>query len=650
MNVLFATAVRYAFALLLASPFGAGPGGIQETVRWDFELVPETARPGESVSVRLTAEIEPDWYVYAHTLTAKGPIATRFKFDLPDGVTAIGAIEAPEPEVKYDEGFEVNVQIYHDKVTFEQRLLLNADLQTTAVSIAGSVRFQTCSGTKCLPPKTVPFNLTLAIEEGAVRDAYKPPEGAAKAAPTPPDSTTGPASSEADTGTGSSKLEQARQSGLFVFLLFAIAQGFVALLTPCVYPMIPITISFFLRQGEQEGRKPFLLASTYAGSIIVTFALVGMLLAALIGPAGTRRFAASVFANAFLGILFIAFALNLFGMFEIRVPTKLQNYLSGKGRGGGYTGTVFMGLAFTLASLTCTAPFIGALLGYSATGDWFWPLAGMLGFAFAFALPFFFLALFPQYLASMPKSGGWLNSVKVVMGFLVLAVALKFISNVDAVRQWGVFSHSVVLAAWVTISIFAGLYLLGKIRLPHDSPVDGIGVPRMILSMVFLTFGLYLSTGLFGGRLSGAIDTFLPAPEEGYVAAAGMGQSMPHQAWIDNFDEALARAKAEQKPIFVDFSGVTCTNCKKMERTIFPVAEVQNAFQNFVLARLMTDTGPYARENEKLQIERFNTVALPLYAVISPDDKILARFEGLTKDPVEFAAFLEKGLAAYAAQ
>jgi thiol:disulfide interchange protein DsbD len=623
-----------ALALLLASKVAAQ----QETVSWDFSLDPTTARRGEVVTMHLSATPKTPWYIYSHTLKATGPTPTQFKFDLPPGVQTLGTIEAPEPNRKFDQGFQAEVEYYHNPVVFLQKVLVGDSATTGQLQIKGKVRFQSCTETSCMPPKDVPFDLPLTVESGPSREEFRAPAMA----------------QESRNSVTTQGIGEAVQSGFLAFLLLAILQGFLALTTPCVYPMIPITVSFFLKQGEREGRRPVLLATTYAASIIATFTSVGLLLALVYGPAGTSRLGASPIANLVLGILFIAFALSLFGLFEIQVPASLQNYFASKGRSGGYGGTIFMGIAFTLASLACTAPFIGALLGLAAGGQWLWPLVGMLGFSFAFALPFFVLALFPQFLARMPRSGGWLNSVKVVMGFLVLAVSLKFLANSDAVWNWQVFTRPVILASWTMIAAFTGFYLLGMIRLPHDTPLDQVGVGRMLLSLAFLAFGLYLAAGLFGRKINGTLDAFLPSDvgqvgNPSSVSPPWLGQvgnlSYPLLQWLDDYSQALQRAKAERKPVLIDFTGVTCTNCKWMERNILARDDVARTMERFVLVRLYTDSGPNRSENEQMQVKRFGTAALPFYAIMSPDDRELARLAGLTRDPERFLAFLAEGLA-----
>ncbi|MBM3333533.1 thioredoxin family protein [Candidatus Sumerlaeota bacterium] len=626
------TRLRWIVAIVCVLLSARSEAELLQPVSWSFALDPPKARAGEAVTLQLTATPQEPWHFYAHTLTVAGPVPTQFTFDLPPGLRAIGGIEAPAPKKKLDEGFGKEVEIYHSAVTFRQKIAVGDGVTSSQAQIKGTVQFQACDSARCLPPRTEAFDLALAIESGPPREQYH----AVAAAITQPAS--GSLSSQA--------IGDAMASGFLAFLLLAIGQGLLALTTPCVYPMIPITISYFLKQGEREGRKPVLLAVAYAASIIVTFTSLGVLLTLLYGPAGMSRLGSSPIANLVLGLLFVAFALSLFGLYEITIPASVQSYFAGKGRGGGYVGAIFMGVAFTLASLACTAPFVGAVLGLATTGERVWPLIGMLAFSCAFAFPLFLLAVFPQFLARMPKSGGWLNSVKVVMGFVVLAVALKFLANSDAVWNWQILTRSAVLAAWATIAAFAGFYLLGMIRLPHDSPIGQVGVWRMLVSMLFLALGLYFAAGLFGQRLYGGLEAFLPAEADWQLSVSRGATEEAALGWLGDYEQAVEQAKKEQKPILIDFTGVTCTNCKWMERNIHPRPEVVRTMERFVLVQLYTDSGPKREANARMQVDRFGTAALPLYVIMGADDRELARLEGLTRDPVRFVAFLEEGFAA----
>jgi thiol:disulfide interchange protein DsbD len=312
---------------------------------------------------------------------------------------------------------------------------------------------------------------------------------------------------------------------------------------------------------------------------------------------------------------------------------------------GGILGILFMAFTFTLTSFTCTVQFVGLLLVTASQGAYFWPVLGMISFATAFALPFFFLALFPQYLSKLPQSGGWLNSVKVIMGFLELGAALKFFSNMDLVWKVGLFTRPVVLASWTIIAILMGFYLLGKIRLPHDTKLDIVGVPRLIMSIFCLSFGLYLSTGLFGQPIHGLIDSYLP-PDFAYEEKINPNSTSNHKnlVWYENFEEGMAESKISKKPVFVDFTGYTCTNCRWMEMNVFEDAEVIRLFEKYTLIRLYTDGGENAKKYQQMEVDRFGTAALPYYVLLTPEDKEISRFAGMDTDINKFVTFLKKGL------
>jgi thiol:disulfide interchange protein DsbD len=421
--------------------------------------------------------------------------------------------------------------------------------------------------------------------------------------------------------------------------------GALSLLTPCVFPMVPITVSFFTKHAAGSRGKAVGQAATYVLGIVFTFTALGMAMALLVGATSLNRFAASPWVNLLITGIFVAFALSLFGVFDIGLPPALVNKLDSLTRkqGGSKTlATLLMGLTFTLTTFSCTAPFIGTLLVMAAGGDWTWPLVGMIVYSTVFALPFFILALMPQWMALLPKSGGWMNSVKVLMAFLVIAAGMKFVSNVDKVWGWGVFTHDVVLASWVVIFVLMAIYVLGLFRFAHEAPVQHVGIARLTTSIVCGTIGLWLMTGLHGKPL-GELDAFLPLPESPKtgVATAEASHELP---WITNdYQKALAVARRDGKRIFVDYSGYTCTNCRWMEVNMFPREDVRRHLSRFVLVRLYTDgEGEAFQRQQRLQQEKYKTVALPYYAIENPDGSPVASFAGLTRDPAQFVGFLQK--------
>lgn len=588
--------------------------------------IDESARAGEVVHLKLTVTMDDEWHIYALDDAGEGPIATSITIS-GDAVSRQGKIDEPKPVEKFDEGFGT-VTRYHEGTThYNIPVQLDGNIKPGTVIVSATINYQVCNAAICYPPKDVTVDVPVVIEAGDPRK----------------DRIHFVAASYKD-ASGNIDLNAAISQGLFPFILLAISMGFLALLTPCVFPMIPITVSYFIHQGELENQKPVKQASVYGLGIISTFTILGMFLAVTLGASGANQLAANPWVNLFIGALFTYFALSLFGMYEIQLPSRLRQLVQKQEGRGGYAGTLFMAITFTLTSFTCTVQFVGLLLVAAAQGHWLWPALGMVIFSAAFALPFFFLALFPQYLARMPKSGGWLNSVKVVMGFLELAAAFKFFSNTDLVWNWQFFTHTSVLSVWTILMFFTGMYLLGKIQLPHDSKLEAISVPRMLMSIFFLTFALYLGTGLFGRPIHGLIYSYLPpklTEEIGMISEMNGGEEFK---WFTELDDAFVEANIQGKNIFLDFTGYTCTNCRWMESNMFTKNEVKERFKKFVLVRLYTDGGENHREKQQYEIDRFGTAALPFYVLLSPEDDVLGKFPGLTRDLDIFLKFLDKGI------
>ena len=357
-----------------------------------------------------------------------------------------------------------------------------------------------------------------------------------------------------------------------------------------------------------------------------------MLLAILLGASGANQLAANPYVNLFIGFLFIYFALSLFGFFEIELPKFLRRFSLERENSEGYVGILFMALTFTLTSFTCTVQFMGLILVAAAQGEWFWPIIGMLIFSLAFASPFFFLALFPHYLTKLPQSGNWLNSVKVIMGFLELAAAFKFISNTDLVWNWNIFTYEIVLFSWSVIMFLCFLYLLGLIRFKNDSKISFSSM-RLAFAIPFLLFSLYLGLGNFGYKINGTLESYLP-PKEIHS----------NLNWVTSLDEGFNLANLESKKIFIDFTGVTCTNCRWMERNIFTDRSVEELMKEFVLVSLYTDTGENYLQKREYQINRFKTAALPYYVILDKYDFVIGEFPGMSRNVNDFQDFLKKGL------
>ena len=458
------------------------------------------------------------------------------------------------------------------------------------------------------------------------------------------------------------------------FFWLAISAGAFALITPCVFPMIPITASYFAKHGGGGRRAALKNALLFGGGIIGTFTLVGLATSVLVGAAGMSRFAASPWVNLAIAAMFVAFALNFFGLYEIRIPSGILTRLDGASRdraSTGAVGSVLMGATFAVTTFTCTAPFVGTLLVLASQGQWQQPVVGLLLFSTTFAVPFFFLALAPTVLAKLPRSGGWLKSVKIVIGLIELGAALKFVSNADLVMGWGIFSRQVVLASWAIICGVIALYLLGR-HLPLGSartaasgavtpaPAGATPARASILSWLphpvaatlavgFTAFGTWLGLGL-DGRPLGEVEPFLPPRFEdtpaGALAMAERGEEHDGFRWYTNdLEGALAAAREGGNRVFIDFTGYTCTNCRWMESNMFTVPEVAEQLERFVLARLFTDgEGEVYEDQMDYQRETFGTIALPLYAVLDGEGNTISTFLGLTRDREEFLEFLKAAL------
>ncbi len=584
-------------------------------------------RAGEVVRFTVVAAMDEEWHIYSVHEVAEGPLPTEVDVT-GAAIEKVGRVIEPEPIRKFDEGFGTETSYHAGTTEFVVPVLLKKDLSPGDVSFNIRFFYQICNASLCYPPKEVNLPVKTIIEPGEVREEFSTFEVV-------------PAGL-----SGDEMLDSTIRAGILPFILLSLTMGFLALLTPCVFPMIPITVSFFTHKGETSDQSPVMQAGVYALGIIMTFSVLGILLAVFLGASGANQLAANPWVNLFLGGLFVYFALSLFGMYEIQLPEGLRQFTLKRESKAGYAGVLFMAFTFTLTSFTCTVQFVGLLLVAAAKGMWFWPALGMVVFSAAFALPFFFLALFPQYLARMPKSGGWLNAVKVVMGFLELAAAFKFFSNTDLVWSWNIFTNTSVLALWTVIMFFTGIYLLGKLRLPHDSPMDTVGVPRMLLSLFFITFSLYLGSGLMGRPIHGLIYSYLPPKiaKSGEIVSNTETNNHEELNWITSLDKALLKAKETGKPVFVDFTGYTCTNCRWMESNVFTDERVRALFKQYVLVQLYTDGGEGYRENQQYEIDRFGTAALPYYVLLSPDDEVLGEFPGMTRDVNQFIQFLRKGL------
>jgi thiol:disulfide interchange protein len=661
-------------ALVAALLATVATNGVAQTdpIKWSGATKATSVRPGAAFEIQVTAQIAEGWHLYSLTQPPP-PIATRISVPAGQPFALAGTIEGPPPHTAFDQSFGIETEFYEDSVTFVVPVTAAADASGGKRKIRIDAYFQTCNDQLCLPPKTVPVELSIdiagapvAAAPAAPTAAQAPPKDARSAqppaaaaapnqvtpsgAPPAPAAAPGPGSTAATASASSVWAGQTapvqRQGSIWSFVWLAMTVGALSLLTPCVFPMVPITVSYFTKHAAGSRGKAVGQATTYVFGIILTFTALGMAMALLVGATSLNRFAANPWVNLLITGIFVVFALSLFGVVDLRLPPALVNKLDSLTRrqGGSQTlGTLLMGLTFTLTSFTCTAPFIGTLLVMAAGGDWQWPLVGMLAFSTVFALPFFILALMPQWMSSLPKSGGWLNSVKVLMAFLEVAAAMKFLSNVDLVWGWGLFTHDVVLASWIVIFVMMAIYVLGLFRFAHDAPVGHVGIGRLTTSFLCGTIGLWLMTGLHGKAL-GELEAFLPPPPASLKSGMATAEASNELPWIMNdYDQALGVAKRQGKRVFVDYTGYTCTNCRWMEVNMFTRDDVRQQMSRFVLVRLYTDgEGGIFQKQQKQQQDKYKTVALPYYAIENADGSPVTSFPGLTRDPAQFVSFLQK--------
>jgi thiol:disulfide interchange protein DsbD len=433
-------------------------------------------------------------------------------------------------------------------------------------------------------------------------------------------------------GYSEAKPAAANDESLLGFLAVAFGFGIAAIFTPCVFPMIPITMSFFLNQGKST----VFHAALFCIGIVALFTGLGLATTALLGPFGVVRLGSNPWVNGLICVVFLIFGLSLLGAFEITIPSVILTKLDSASRGGGIVGTLLMGLTFALSSFACVGPFMGPLLAAAAQGGGARPAMGMVTFASGLSLPFFLLALFPAYLKKLPRSGGWLARVKVVMGFVILAAMLKYLAAIDVVLGWGILTRERFLAAWIVLFAMAGLYLLGFLRMEGVSKDEPIGLGRLLAGMALAIFAISLVPGMNGGKL-GDLDAYVPAPAEN--TGGGANDASP---WLKNdLAGALAKAKAEGKRVLVTFTGYACTNCHWMKANMFTKPEIASLLKNFVLVELYTDgTDAASQENQKLEESKFGTVAIPFYAIYDADKNVAATFPEVTRNVKEFVAFL----------
>ncbi len=622
---------------------------IIEPIKWTFD----SKQNGKDVELIFEASIDENWHLYDTYLPEGGPIATQIVFEDSTLFNFVGELQKdPQPVEKYDNIFQLNLRFFSDRATLTQKIRLKSD---DPVEIKGYVLFMGCDDEMCLPPNEAEFT----FQFNGIGESLQ----AATA-------------NNAESGVSGSASGQT----LWLFILISALAGFAAILTPCVFPMIPMTVSFFMRGSENRG-KAIRNGLFFGLSILLIFSLLGALFTfGLFGPNVGNILSTHWIPNLLFFLLFMVFAISFFGAFEIVLPSSLVNKTDSKAEQGGLVGAFFMALTTVIVSFSCTGPFIGALIIEAVQDGGMRPLIGMFFFGLAFALPFTLLAIFPSALNKLPKSGGWLNSIKVVFAFILVAFGLKFLSNIDQVYGLNFISREIYLAIWIVLFFLLGMYFLGKIKFSHDSDLPYIGTGRLFLSVATFTFVIYLFTGLFGAPLA-SISSLLPPQSSGqsYFQAGPSGQSVQNELcgpakYADKlhlphglngyfeYEQGMACAEEQQKPVFLVFKGHACANCKKMENGVWADPRALKMLaEDYVIIALYTDDRTKLPEDEHItsnvdgkvkdtmgkknldfQIDKYATNSIPFHVIIEPDGT--EHKLGVTFEDDEFVNFLQKGL------
>lgn len=685
--------LRLLFAFFFTISVFSVQAQILVPVKWEYKTKVTGSNTAE---LQFIARIDQGWHLYSQNLPDGGPMPTEFRFEKMDGIELVGKAIEPTPQEVFDEMFQMKVKYFDKLVTFTQKIKITG---TQPVKVSGTVNYQACNDETCIPGESefsfdVPAG-TAQAQKAEVKTENLPSPGADTLTMTPESPAV-----KAATATVPEKAEPEKKlvagndefSGndrsLWWFFIQAFAWGLLAILTPCVFPMIPMTVSFFMKSGS-KGKVQALI---YGFSIIAIYVIFGVLISVLFGADFGNWLSTHWIPNVLFFLIFVVFAASFFGYFEIVMPSWLINKSVQHEDQGGIMGTIFMAFTLVLVSFSCTGPIVGTVVVQAVGGQILKPVIGMLGFSLAFAIPFTLFAFFPSWLNKMPKSGGWLNSVKVVIGFIELAFALKFLNVPDQTYHWGILDREVYLGFWIVIFTMMGFYLLGKIKFPHDSDYPVVkSFPRLLLIIATFTFVVYLIPGLFGAPLK-AISGWLPPTEtqdfdinaivrenQGggtFVAKGNITEApryadrlkLPHglQGYFD-YEQALRVSKELKKPIFVDFTGHGCTNCREMENRVWSDPEVLKRLrENFVLLALYVDDKVIelpkeewyinksgkevkllGKKNTEIQTEKFGTNSQPYYVILDSDGDLLISPRAYNLDIEEFNKFLDSGAEAY---
>lgn len=644
--------------------------------------------------VLFTASIEGNWHIYDLAPYENGPISTTLTFSNLEGVSVVGKPYLKTEAHRYfDPIFNMEIGTCGNGAVIAQ--LVEVTPKATAASKANALlEWQSCDDGSCLPPTDQELTVDFpAFIEGA---AVASTSSEKLDCNLPKDAATAVGSANDGEITDATPKNNSSKS-LWGVILEAIAWGFVALLTPCVFPMVPMTVSFFLKNSGSSKTKGRLFASFYGFAIVALYTVPIAVIILITYILGGDAVTADIFnwlathwvPNIIFFLIFMTFAASFFGAFEINMPSWMVNKTDAKSDKGGLVGVFFMALTLVLVSFSCTGPIVSSVLIKSTQGEIWEPIITMFAFSAAFALPFTVFAFAPSLLKDLPKSGGWLNSVKVVLGFIELALGLKFLSVADQVYQWGLLDREVYLALWIVIFFLLGLYLLGKLRFAHDTPEESLSVKRLFLSIVVFSFVVYMIPGMFGAPLKAlagylppieSIDFNLAKSNNGSAAVqSGSAHSLPAQKYTDfglkhidgidgffDYNEALAYSKEVNKPVFIDYTGAACVNCREMESVVFTDPEIKKLFnEEFVFVSIYGDIRKEVAEadwvtlsngrvlkqlgkiNTNLIMSKYNVNAMPYYIIVDAEGNEVVAPRGYNLDKAAFVKFLENAVAAY---
>lgn len=645
---------------------------VENPTRWSFS---QKSLGNNEYELVFKAQIEPGWHIYSMYTPAGGPMATTLAFEeAGKGVELLGKATENEPKKEHDDIFGVDVWSFDNEYVITQKVKVT---DQSVAAIQGTLEFQVCREGQCVMFDES-FNIKIGDKAAAKENVQAAP---------------------------AQEQEAEKDESLWIFFWGAFVAGLAAVVMPCVFPMIPMTVSFFMH-GDDNKAKAKAKAIFFSLSIVAIYTALGLIISMLLGPDFINWLSTNWVPNVFFFIIFMIFAASFFGAFEIVLPSWIVNKSDAQADKGGYVGAFFMAFTLVLVSFSCTAPIVGTVLVEAARGSVLRPIIGMLGFSIAVALPFGFFAFFPSKLSNLPKSGGWLNAVKVVLGFIEVALGFKFLMVADQTYHWGILDREVYIAIWVTIFTLQGLYLMGKIKFAHDSDLPYIGVPRLAFIIITFTFVVYLIPGMFGAPLKALAGYFPPQETIDFdinrivrenvkqisvsgVAASGNAKSAECEApkyaeylhlahGLDgyfDYEQALKCAQAQNKPLFIDFTGHGCVNCREMEQTVWADPRVLDMLRNdYVVVALYVDDKTTLPENEwyvseydgkkkktlgkknaDFQIKKFDSNAQPNYILLDSrggnDDNlqqhVMAPARGHNLDKDAFVEFLKKGLDEY---